>query len=192
MIRNAVRALLAVLLLAVLTGLIYPLAMTAFAQVTIRHTTSGNIVDSRGRAVGSTEIGQLWKGRQWFYGRPSAIDYDASTSSGSNLGPRSKSLADTIAQRAKAIVKLEGPFHPGLTTSQIPADLLTSSSSGLDPDISPAAARFQAPRIAAVRHVSLAAVLSLIDRHTYGRTLGFLGAPRVNVLQLNLALQALR
>jgi potassium-transporting ATPase KdpC subunit len=192
MIRNAVRALIAVVLLAVLTGLVYPLALTAFAQVALRHTTSGNIVESGDRAVGSTEIGQLWTGRQWFYGRPSAIDYDASTSSGSNLGPRSQSLADTIADRAKAIVKLEAPFNTGLSVSQIPADLLTASSSGLDPDISPAAARFEAPRIAAVRGLSPAAVMRLIDEHTYGRTFGFLGAPRVNVLQLNLALQALR
>jgi potassium-transporting ATPase KdpC subunit len=192
MIRNAVRALIAVVLLAVLTGLVYPLAMTAFAQVTMRHTANGNIVESGGRAVGSTEIGQLWKGGKWFYGRPSAIDYDASTSSGSNLGPRSQSLADTIAQRAKAILKIEGPYTSGLATSKIPADLLTASSSGLDPDISPEAARFEAPRIAAVRHVSLARVMSLIDQHTYGSTLGFIGAPRVNVLQLNLALQELR
>ncbi len=189
MIRNAARALIAVVVLAVLTGLAYPLAMTAFAQIALRHTASGNIVASSGRAVGSTEIGQLWKGAQWFYGRPSAIDNDASTSSGSNLGPRSQSLANDITQRAKAIIKLEGAYHQGLSISQIPADLLTASSSGLDPDISPAAARFEAPRIAAVRHISLAAVMHLIDQHTYGRTLGFLGAPRVNVLQLNMALQ---
>jgi K+-transporting ATPase ATPase C chain len=182
----------AVVLLAVLTGLVYPLVMTAFAQVAMRHAADGNMVESGGRAVGSTEIGQLWKGPQWFYGRPSVIDYDASTSSGSNLGPRSQTLATDIERRAAAIIKVEGPYHPGLRASQIPVDLLTASSSGLDPDISPAAAAFEAPRIAAVRHVPLAAVLSLIEEHTDGRTFGFLGAPRVNVLQLNLALRALR
>jgi K+-transporting ATPase ATPase C chain len=192
MMRNALRALIAVVFLAVLTGLVYPLLMTAFAQVAIRHEANGNIVSSGGKPVGSTEIGQLWKGPQWFYGRPSVIGYDASTSSGSNLGPRSQSLANAITQRANAIIRLEGPYHPGLTASQIPDDLLTASSSGLDPDISPAAARFEAPRIAAVRHLSLAAVLRVIDGHTYGPTLGFLGASRVNVLQLNLALRSLR
>ena len=194
MIRNAIRATIAVAVLAVLTGLVYPLVMTAFAQVTMRHAASGNIVTSGGRAVGSTEIGQAWSGPPWFYGRPSAIatPYDGSMSSGSNLGPRSRTLADTIRERIEAIVKVEGRYHPGLTAAGIPVDLLTASASGLDPDISPAAARFEAPRIAAVRHVPLATVLGLIDQNTHGRTLGFLGAARVNVLQLNLALQRLR
>jgi potassium-transporting ATPase KdpC subunit len=188
MIRNAVRATLAVVILAVLTGLVYPLAMTGFAQVAVRGKADGSIVTVDGHPVASSMIGQLWKGPQWFYGRPSAIDDDASTSSGSNLGPTSKDLADAIKQRVKAIVSNEGPYHPGLTASQIPVDLLTASASGLDPDISPAAAMFEAPRIAAVRNLPLARVQALIRASTHGRTLGFLGEPRVNVLDLNLSL----
>ena len=191
MIRNVVRATIAVLVLAVLTGLVYPLVMTGFAQVAMRHAADGNITSVGGKAVGSTEIGQAWTGKQWFYGRPSAVSDDASTSSGSNLGPTSKTLKEDIQANAKAILKLDGPYHAGLTVAGIPVDLLTASSSGLDPDISPAAAQFQAPRIAAVRHMPLSKVLALIDENTSGATLGFLGAPRVNVLGLNLALQAL-
>ncbi len=193
MIRNAVRALVATVVLAVLTGLLYPLAMTGVAQVAFRGRADGSIVKADGRAVGSSLIGQAWSGSQWFYGRPSAIGtpYDASTSSGSNLGPLSRTLADEIEHRARAIVRLEGPYHPGLTTAGIPVDLLTASASGLDPDISPAAARFEAPRIAAVRHLPLARVEALIAAHTSGRTLGFLGEPRVDVLELNLALKRL-
>jgi potassium-transporting ATPase KdpC subunit len=192
-IRNAVRALVATVVLAVVTGLLYPLVMTGFAQVVFHAKANGSVVEADGRAVGSSLIGQAWSGPQWFYGRPSAIStpYDASTSSGSNLGPLSKALADAIGQRVAAIVKVEGPYHPGLKASGIPVDLLTASASGLDPDISPATAEFQAPRIAAVRHVPLDRVLALIRSHTQSRTLGVLGEPRVNVLQLNLALDQL-
>jgi K+-transporting ATPase ATPase C chain len=188
MIRNFARATLAVVVLAVLTGLVYPLVMTGFAQVAISGKADGSIVNVDGRPVGSSMIGQLWKGSNWFYGRPSAVAYDASTSSGSNLGPTSKDLADAIKQRVKTIISLEGSYHPGLTASQIPADLVTASSSGVDPDISPAAAMFEAPRIAAERGLPLARVQALIRASTHGRTLGFLGAPRVSVLDLNLAL----
>ena len=193
MIRNAVRALLATVVLAVLTGLIYPLVMTGFAQVAFHDKANGSLVQADGRAVGSSLIGQQWTGPQWFYGRPSAISspYDASTSSGSNLGPRSKALAEAIGQRVASIMKIDGPYHPGLTAAGIPVDLLTASASGLDPDISPAAATFQAPRIAAVRHLPLDEVERLINDHTSGRTLGLLGEPRVDVLELNLALQRL-
>jgi potassium-transporting ATPase KdpC subunit len=191
MIRNLTRAILFTLVLAVLTGIVYPLVMTGFAQVAFRSKADGSVVTVNGREVGSAFVGQQWKGPQWFYGRPSVIDYDASTSQGSNLGPLSKALATDIEQRAKAIIALEGPYHPGLTTAQIPVDLLTASASGLDPQISPAAARFQAPRIAAARGIPLSEVMRLIDENTSGRTLGFLGEPRVNVLELNLALQRL-
>jgi K+-transporting ATPase ATPase C chain len=193
MIRTAVRSLIATLVLAVLTGLVYPLVMTGFAQVVFHGKANGSLVQSGGRTAGSSLIGQQWSGPQWFYGRPSAISdpYDASTSSGSNLGPLSKALAAAIKERVAAILKVDGPYHTGLTASDIPVDLLTASASGLDPDISPKAALFQAPRIAAVRHLPLAQVESLIHQHTSSRTLGFLGEPRVNVLQLNLALQQL-
>ena len=193
MTRNLVRALIATVVFAALTGLVYPLAITLVGQVGFRAKAEGSVVKAEGREVGSALIGQAWSGPEWFYGRPSAISapYDASTSSGSNLGPLSKALATAIEGRAKSIVALEGPYHPGLTTAQIPVDLLTASASGLDPDISPEAARFEAPRIAAVRHVALSEVLALIDAHTGGRTFGLLGEQRVNVLELNLALQAL-
>jgi len=188
--KTAVRALIATVILVVLTGVVYPLVMTAFAQVALRHDADGSLVHRNGADVGSSLIGQDWKGSEWFYGRPSAIDYDASTSSGTNLGPTSQTLSDDVAKRISKILKLEGTYAPGLTASQIPVDLLTSSASGLDPDISPAAAMFQAPRIAAVRHLTLQQVQQLIDDHTTGRTLGFLGQPYINVLDLNLALDA--
>jgi potassium-transporting ATPase KdpC subunit len=191
MIRNALRALIATVVLAVLTGLIYPLAMTGFAQIVFKGKADGSLVKVGGSTVGSSLIGQQWEGPEWFYGRPSAVDDDASTSSGSNLGPRSQALADAIRARVDAIVKLEGPYHPGLTAAGIPVDLLTASASGLDPDISPAAAMFQAARIAAVLNLPLAQVQALIGQHTAGRTWALFGEPRVNVFELNLALQDL-
>jgi K+-transporting ATPase ATPase C chain len=190
-IKIAVRAALATLVLAVLTGVLYPIVITALAQVALPGKADGSLVQVDGTVVGSSLIGQRWTGTQWFYGRPSAIDDDASTSSGSNLGPTSRVLATTIGARAQAILTLEGPYHPGLTTEAIPPDLLTASASGLDPDISVAAAEFQAPRIAAVRNVPLATIQSLIADHTQGRTLGLLGELRVNVMELDLALQRL-
>lgn len=193
MIRNALRALVATVVLAVLTGLVYPLVMAGFAQAAFHGKANGSLIQESGRTVGSALIGQEWTGPQWFYGRPSAISkpYDASTSSGSNLGPRAQALADAIKERVAAIVKVEGPYHSGLTAAGIPADLLTASGSGLDPHISPAAAMFQAPRIAAARHLSVGDVEQLIRDHTSGRTFGVLGEPRVNVLELNLALERL-
>jgi potassium-transporting ATPase KdpC subunit len=190
MTRNVIRAVRATAILAVVTGLLYPLIMTGLAQVAFHAKAEGSEVRVNGSVVGSSLIGQEWTGPRWFYGRPSAISspYDASTSSGSNLGPLSEALADEIRKRVAAILNVEGPYHPGLTAAEIPVDLLTASASGLDPDISPAAALFQAPRIAAVRGLSLADVRRLISRLTAGRTLGFLGEPRVNVLELNLAL----
>jgi K+-transporting ATPase ATPase C chain len=188
MIRNVVRAVLAVLVLGVLTGLVYPLVMTGVAQVAFRDKANGSLVEVGGEVVGSSMIGQQWEGEEWFYGRPSAIEYDASTSSGSNLGPTSKQLAQNLKDRAAAILAVESPYTSGLRVADIPVDLLTSSASGLDPHISVEAARFQAARIAAVRGLSLDDVMDLIDRHTESRTLGFLGEPRVNVLELNLDL----
>lgn len=186
---NVLRALRAVIVLAVLTGLLYPLAITGIAKLTMGSRADGSLLRADGRVIGSSSIGQLWEGDQWFHGRPSAIDYDASTSSGSNLGPNSKELADEITKRARAILKLEGPYQPGATVADIPADLLTASASGLDPDISVAAAEFQAPRIAQVRGLSMQQVQALIDANTVGPALGFLGQEHVNVLELNLALQ---
>jgi len=188
--RTAIRALIATVVLVIITGVIYPAVMTGFAHVALSNDAAGSLVTHDGTDVGSSRIGQAWTGKKWFYGRPSAIDYDASTSSGTNLGPTSKPLSDDIATQIQAILKLEGPYTSGLNAAQIPVDLLTSSSSGLDPDISVAAARFQAPRIAAVRNIPLQQVQQLIDENTVGKTLGFLGEQHVNVLALNIALDA--
>lgn len=191
MMQNLIRAVRATIVIGVLTGLAYPLVMTGIAQVAMSNKADGSLITQDGAVVGSTMIGQLWKGKDWFYGRPSAVDYDASISSGSNLGPNSQTLADDIEQRVQQVLKLESPYNPDLTTAGIPADLVTASASGLDPDISVAAAKLQAARVAALHGLSLDQVMSMIDDHTTGRVLGFLGEPRVNVLQLNLALQRL-
>lgn len=188
--KTGLRALIATVVLVLLTGVLYPAVMTAFAQVALKGDADGSLVQRDGTDVGSSRIGQAWSGPQWFYGRPSAVDYDASTSSGSNLGPTSKPLSDDIAARIEEILKLEGPYTSGLNAAQIPVDLVTASASGLDPDISVAAAEFQAPRIAAVRKMPLQHVQQLIADTTVGKTLGFLGEPHVNVLALNLALDA--
>jgi K+-transporting ATPase ATPase C chain len=188
--KTALRALIATVILVLLTGVLYPAVMTAFAQVALKNDANGSLVQHDGTEVGSSRIGQAWSGPRWFYGRPSAVDDDASTSSGSNLGPTSKPLSEDIASRIQRILKLEGPYTGGLTAAEIPVDLVTASASGLDPDISVAAAEFQAPRIAAVRNIPLQQVQQLIAGATAGKTLGFLGEPHVNVLALNLALDA--
>ena len=188
--KTALRALIATVILVLLTGVLYPAVMTAFAQVALKNDANGSLVQHDGTEVGSSRIGQAWSGPRWFYGRPSAVDDDASTSSGSNLGPTSKPLSEDIASRIQRILKLEGPYTGGLTAAEIPVDLVTASASGLDPDISVAAAGFQAPRIAAVRNIPLQQVQQLIAGATAGKTLGFLGEPHVNVLALNLALDA--
>jgi K+-transporting ATPase ATPase C chain len=186
---NALRALRAVVVLGLLTGLVYPLVITGIAQVTMSDKADGSLVRVDGQVVGSSSIGQLWEGEEWFHGRPSTVDYDASTSSGSNLGPNSQSLAELIEERAQTILDLESPYRPGLAVADIPVDLLTASASGLDPHISVGAAMFQAARIAEVRGMSLDQVQALIDEHTESPALGFLGQERVNVLELNLALE---
>jgi len=188
--KTALRALIATVVLVLLTGVLYPAVMTAFAQVALKNDADGSLVERDSTDVGSSRIGQAWSGPRWFYGRPSAVDYDASTSSGSNLGPTSKPLSDDIASRIQTILKLEGPYTGSLTAAQIPVELVTASASGLDPDISVVAAGFQAPRIAAVRNIPLQQVQELIAGATAGKTLGFLGEPHVNVLALNLALDA--
>ncbi|HEX5949608.1 MAG TPA: potassium-transporting ATPase subunit KdpC [Actinomycetota bacterium] len=189
MIRDVVRALRAVVVLGLLTGLAYPLSITGIAQLTMSDRADGSLIRVDGRVVGSSSIGQLWEGDRWFYGRPSSVAYDASTSSGSNLGPSSQALADLIEERAQGILDLEGPYRPSLAIADIPVDLLTASASGLDPHVSVAAAELQAPRIAEVRGLPLDRVRELIDEHTEGPALGFLGQERVNVLELNLALE---
>ena len=173
---------------AVLFGLIYPLAMTGIAQVIFPGAANGSLVKVNGRVVGSSMIAQEFTPAKYFQPRPSAAGngYDAMASSFSNLGPTNAKLIARIKGDTTKLVTQD----PGLEAGFIPVDMVTTSASGLDPDITVANARAQAPRVAAARGRSLAAVLRLVAAHTTGRTFGFLGEPRVNVLQLNLALDA--
>jgi K+-transporting ATPase ATPase C chain len=168
---------------AILLGIGYPLVITAIARVAFPAQANGELLkNANGDIVGSKLIGQAFTGAKYFHSRPSAAGtgYDASSSGGSNLGPTNKALAD----RVQASVVSEGG-------TQVPVDLVTTSGSGLDPDITPAAASFQISRIAAQRGLSEQQVNTLIDQHTTGREFGFFGEPRVNVLELNLALDKL-
>lgn len=165
---------------AALLGIAYPLAITAVAQLTMSEKANGQLIVRHGQIIGSAIIGQSFTGPDYFHSRPSAAGagYDATSSSGSNYAPTNKALIDLVA----ASVKSESNGIP------VPIDLVTTSASGLDPDISPAAALYQAPRIALVRHMSEAEVKNLIAQHIQPRQFGLLGEPRVNVLALNLAL----
>jgi K+-transporting ATPase ATPase C chain len=165
---------------AFLLGIVYPLTITAIAQLAMKGKATGQMVTRNGETIGSAIIGQPFTGDNYFHSRPSAAGsgYDATASSGSNYGPTNKSLTDRVA----ASVKAESAGYP------IPVDLVTASGSGLDPDITPAAAYYQASRIAQQRHISQDAVNALIAREIQPRQLGILGEPRVNVLALNLAL----
>lgn len=170
----------------VLTGLIYPGVVTALCQTLFRHQADGSLIELNGRVVGSSLIGQNFSKPAYFHPRPSAAGndgYDATASAGSNYGPTNQKLIDRVKASAEQFRK-ENPDYQG----PIPADLVTASGSGLDPDISPAAADAQAARVAKARGVSLDQVRQLIGANTQGRTLGFLGDPRVNVLSLNLDL----
>ncbi|HEY8314285.1 MAG TPA: potassium-transporting ATPase subunit KdpC [Candidatus Baltobacteraceae bacterium] len=190
MIRHVVTALRFTAITALLFGIAYPIAMTGLAQTVFPAQANGSIVRFHGRVVGSDIVGQLWLQPQYFHGRPSAAGkrgYDPTATGGTNLGPTSKKL---IATTKTALAQLRGQ-NPG-AAGPPPIDLVTSSGSGIDPDISPEAAYYQAPRIAATRHMSLRAVKRLIAQRVRGRAFGFLGEPRVNVLSLNTALEASR
>lgn len=184
-------ALRAMIVLTVVLGLAYPLALTGIGQLAMPARANGSTVSLDGRTVGSSLIGQSFTGKkgaalpQWFQSRPSAAGdgYDANASSGSNLGPNNPDLLKAIRERQAAIAKLDG-----VDVSEIPADAVTASGSGLDPDISPAYARLQISAVAAARGLEESAVARLVARNTSGRELGFIGEPTVNVLQLNLAL----
>lgn len=186
--RQLLPALRAFLVLTVVCGLLYPLAVTAAAQVLMPDKADGSLVhDGAGKVVGSSLIGQPFDGAEWFQPRPSAAGdgYDPTSSGSSNLGPTNPELLDTVAERAAAYRKANGlPAD-----AKVPVDAVTASGSGLDPQISVANARLQAPRVAKARGLSTAAVLTLVDRHTQDRALGFLGEPGVDVLALNLALE---
>src|SRR5450759_1639727 len=176
------------ILTAVLLGLIYPLTITGIAQALFPGAANGSLVKVNGKVIGSSLIAQDFTAAKYFHPRPSAAGtgYDGMSSSFSNLGPTNRTLID----RVKASVSKELAQNPGLRSGAVPVDMVTTSGSGLDPDVTVANARAQAPRVAAARGMSLASVLTLVTRHTTGRQLGFLGEPRVNVLQLNLALDA--
>jgi len=180
---------LALLILTVVLGLAYPLALTGISQAVFGNQADGSQITQDGRVVGSKLLGQDFSGDPaYFQSRPSATGYSGDVTYFSNLGPNSRKLARQLTARVDAYLKLESPYNPGLTRSDVPPDAVMTSGSGVDPLISIANARIQANRVAAERHVPLDRVLALIDDHTTGRGIGFLGEPGVNVLELNLAL----
>jgi K+-transporting ATPase ATPase C chain len=175
--------------LTVLTGIAYPLAVTGIGQAVFPAQAAGSLIARNGQPVGSSLIGQHFSDPKYLWGRPSATSpapYNASSSGGSNLGPLNPALADAVKARIAALRSAD----PG-NTAAVPVDLVTASGSGLDPHVSAAGARYQAARLAQVRHLPLETVQQLIGEHTEGRLFGLLGEPRVNVLQFNLALDAL-
>jgi len=194
-IKKSIRpAIMMTLLFTIITGLIYPGIVTALAQVIFPYQANGSLHSVNGKIIGSDLIGQQWTSPLYFHGRPSATlsddgskpqPYNAENSSASNLGPTNAKLITTVQQRVKDLQK----DNPGVP---VPIDLVTSSGSGLDPDVSPAGALFQVPRIALVRHLSQDTVHQLVMDHMQGRFLGIFGEPYVNVLDVNLALDALK
>jgi K+-transporting ATPase ATPase C chain len=190
MLHDLKSSVIAGIVLTAIFGLGIPALFTGFAQVAFTHQANGSLITVNGTIVGSSLAAQSFTKPQYFHERPSGTTpaYNAAGTTFANLGPTNPALAKAVKQQADAILKLEGPYNPGLTIHDIPVDAVTTSGSGIDPDISPAYAQLQAKRVAAVRHLPLATVQKLIKAHTDGRSLGFFGEPGVNVLELNLAL----
>ena len=186
--RSLIVALKMTVVLTFLTGILYPFAMYAIGHTLFPAQADGSLLYRNGAPVGSSLIAQNFKGAGYFHPRPSAAGnngYDPTSSSGSNLGPTNKSFIDSVKQRTKAVTE-----EDSVTASQIPVDMVTASGSGLDPEISPAAADIQIERVAKARGISADTVRALVDANTRARWAGFLGEPGVNVLELNLALDA--
>ncbi len=185
--RRQLQAALGMLLLfTVITGIVYPLAVTGVAQALFSDKADGSLIERDGRVVGSELIGQPFTAPEYFHPRPSAVKYDGTLSSGSNLGPTNPALLEAVERRADHY-REENGLGPN---AEVPVDAVTASGSGLDPDISVTNAHLQAARVAVARGMPISEVFDLIGEHTEDRAFGFLGEPRVNVLELNLALDA--
>jgi K+-transporting ATPase ATPase C chain len=180
--------LIAIVAMTVVLGILYPLAITGISQVVFPGAANGSKVSLDGKVVGSRLIGQEFKGKAWFHSRPSATGYSGNVTFFGNGGPNSIEVREELREELAAYVKQNKPYDRSLTRADVPVDAVTQSASGVDPDISAANARIQAHRIAAVRHLPLSRVEELIAANTDGRSLGVLGEPGVNVLELNIAI----
>jgi K+-transporting ATPase ATPase C chain len=191
--RNVVSSVLVIVVVTAVFGFGYPALMTGFASVAFPHQAGGSLIHRNGKIVGSRLAAQQFTWPRYFHERPSGTSpaYNAAGTTFLNLGPTNPDLAKLVAGNAQAILKLERPYNPGLTIQGIPVDAVTTSGSGIDPDISPAYATLQSRRVAAVRKLPLQTVQNLIEQSTDGRSWGFFGEPGVNVLALNIALDKL-